>query len=318
LKAQLMIALENGGKVMQLPFRDHSEKFAQLFAYVHQAKQDFGSSAAALIVTQNDQIVAEWYDGFHHSKRGARPVKSDSQFNIYSTRKTYVCLAMAVAIVEGNISTTRPVYVFIHDMPSDVLGEITIGDLATATGPKFFGTDRIEREGIQEKVIETITGLTIAELITEKILKPLACTQTEWVTAPKENLVCDYASVDGVATVRIESDTGHERNLYTSTRDLAKWGYLHLKKGYINGIRLLPAAVFDLTETLKRQYRDKRILGWYHHKDWYYATGAAGCHCVVFPAYNAVGVRMLNQYTSKYAEDQMAFNSTLLDCLKKL
>ncbi|MGM0867470.1 MAG: hypothetical protein ACQEWF_22675 [Bacillota bacterium] len=75
--------------------------------------------------------------------------------------------------------------------------------------------------------------------------------------------------------------------------------------------------IFELTETTKKQNPEKWILGWYHQKDWYYATGAAGCHCVVFPEYNAVGVRMFNKYTNKYKEDQIAFNSTLLNCLKE-
>ncbi len=79
---------------------------------------------------------------------------------------------------------------------------------------------------------------------------------------------------------------------------------------------MLPKEIFELSDHLKAQRPHKRILGWYYQKDWYYATGAVGCHCVIFPAHDAVGVRMLNNYTKKYKDDQIAFNRTLLNCLK--
>jgi CubicO group peptidase (beta-lactamase class C family) len=267
-------------------------------------------------VIQDDKIVTEWYEGYHHFKKGARKVQPDSLFNIYSTRKTYVCLALAIVIVEENIPIDTLVHRLVDDLPRDLLGEITIRDLCTATGAKYFGSERIEREGLQGKIIEKITGNSIAQIINEKILKPHQFTETEWITIPKENLVCDFQAADGYASVRIESDQGHERNLYTSTRDLAYWGYLHLKKGFINNSQILPKEIFDLSEIMKKQDPEKRILGWYHQKDWFYATGAAGCHCVVFPEFNAVGVRMLNKYTNKYKDDQIAFNNILLNCLK--
>ena len=89
------------------------------------------------------------------------------------------------------------------------------------------------------KVIERITGFTINQLITEKVLNPLQLTNTEWMAKPKENLVCDFQALDGYASVRIESDEGHERNLYCSAIDLAVWGQLHLNKGFLNGKQIL-------------------------------------------------------------------------------
>ncbi|MBP1994880.1 serine hydrolase domain-containing protein [Paenibacillus eucommiae] len=294
-----------------------NEQFAPLLSYVQHTQQDVGSSAAALIVIQDDKIASEWYNGSHHFKSGAREVSAASLFNLYSARKTYVGLATAIAIVEGNLNIDTPVYAFIDDIPPDELGAITLRHLATKTGAKYFGKNRIEREELAGKVIERITGFNIAELITRKVLQPMQLSETEWVTAPKENLVCDFQAGDGYASVRIESNEGHERNLYTSTRDFGFWGYLHLKKGFINGTQLLPVEVFELFESLKAEEGiEKRILGWYYQQDWYYATGAAGCHCVVVPEFNAVGVRMYNKYTDNYKEDQAVFNSTLLNCLK--
>lgn len=238
-------------------------------------------------------------------------------FNIYSTRKTYIGLATAIAVIEGNIPLETPVYKLVHDVPKDELGELTIRDLATKTGAKFFGDHRIEREELAGKVIETITGKNIAQLLTDSVLKPLQLNRTEWITSPKESLVCDFQADGNYASVRIESNEGHERNLYTSSLDLALWGYLHLKGGLINGKQILPKEIFDLYADLQSsEDASKRLFGWYYQENWYYATGAAGCHCVVFPEYNAVGVRMLNRYTDNYQEDQLTLNNTLLSCLK--
>lgn len=169
----------------------------------------------------------------------------------------------------------------------------------------------------QLKVIEKITSSTINQLITEKVLHPMQMTGTEWIAKPKENLVCDFQAADGYASVRIESDEGHERNLYCSAIDLAVWGQLHLNKGYLDGKQILKNKIFELIETVKNGETDKRIFGWYFQDDLYYATGATGCHCVVLPKYNAVGVRMLNRYTDDYKNDQITFNNLLLDCIKK-
>lgn len=296
---------------------DLSEQFRPVLNQTKQTMLDVKASAASLVVIQNDRVVLEWYDGYHHSKKGARAVDADSMFNLYSTRKTYVGLATAIAAAEANVPLETPVYQFVQDLSREHLGEITLRDLATKTGAKYFGERRIEREELAGKVIETITGLNIAQLIADRVLNPMQLNRTEWATSPKENLVCDYQADGKYASVRMESNEGHERNLYTNTLDLGLWGYLHLNKGIINGQRLLPAAVFERYDQLQlEEGSSKRLFGWYHEEHWYYATGAAGCHCIVLPKYNAVGVRMLNRYTDNYKEDQLMFNQTLLNCLE--
>jgi CubicO group peptidase (beta-lactamase class C family) len=297
---------------------DHSPQFSSLLTLTQKTMHVLNSSAAALVVIQNDRVVLEWYDGLHHFKKGARYVDRDSMFNLYSTRKTYVGLATAIAAYEKEIPLETPLWKLVDDISKDELGDITIRDIATKTGAKFFGPHKMEREELAGKAIENSTGMNIARLLTDRVFIPLQLNKTEWVTSPKDNLVCDFQADGHYASVRIESDEGHERNLYANSLDLATWGYLHLTNGLVHGKQVVPKEVFDLTEYLKRSGDvNKRLFGWHIQKDYYYATGAAGCHCVVFPEYNAVGVRMLNRYTDQYEEDQRAFNSTLLECLKK-
>lgn len=294
-----------------------TNKFEALISYTQEAAKKYGASASSVVIIKDNEIVTERYSGNHHFKSGALQVTPDSMFNLYSTRKTYVGLATAIAIVESKLSVDTKVSDIVTDMPERDLKGTTIRDLATKSSDKYFGANRIEREEVACKVIKEITGNNIAQLISERVFKPLGLSNTEWVSVPKEKLVCDFQAADGYASIRIESNEGHERNLYASARDLAIWGELFLNKGGIHNKQLVPLEVFRLMEQLRVETKDKkRIFGWYFKEDWLYATGAAGCHCVVVPELNAVGVRMLNKYTENYLEDQIFFNEMFYECLK--
>ncbi|WP_163873453.1 serine hydrolase domain-containing protein [Paenibacillus favisporus] len=302
---------------MNLDSVPNQAAFEPLDEVVRKARTGYGASASSILVIHNDRIVYEQYHGFHHHKGGADPVTKSSMFNIYSTRKTYISCAMAVAMLDNGVPISTPVAEVLSDYPGEDLGQLTLCDLATASGPKFFHDMQWEREGIQGQVVRALSGKSIAAFLEERVLKPLSCKETIWATAPTASLVCDYATNPAYATVRLESHEGHERNMYTSTRDLAKWGYLHLKRGSAGGRQLIPSAFYQLSDELKAMNPDRRILGWYHRSEWLYATGAAGCHVVVYPEHQAVGVRMLNKYTSRYEDDQNLFNNALLQCLQQ-
>ncbi|OZB98475.1 serine hydrolase [Paenibacillus sp. XY044] len=291
--------------------------FEPLNEVVRKARTDYGASASSILVIHNDRIVYEQYQGFHHHKEGAVPVTESSLFNIYSTRKTYICCAMALAALDKGVPMSTPAAEVLSNYPGEDLGQLTLSDLATGFGPKFFHDQAWEREGIQGLVVRALSGKSIAAFLEERVLEPFNCSETLWAAVPTAGLVCDYATNPSYATVRLESHEGHERNMYASTRDLAKWGYLHLKRGSAGGRQLIPTAFYRLSDELKAMNPDRRILGWYHRPDWFYATGAAGCHVVVYPEHQAVGVRMLNKYTSRYEDDQNLFNNALLQCLQQ-
>lgn len=294
-----------------------NNKFDSLITYTEEAKGKYRASAASIVIIQDNKILTEWYSGKHHFKNGALEVTSDSMFNLYSLRKTYVGLATAIAVVDSKLSIDSKISDVLTKMPEYELGNTTIRDLATKTGAKYYGSNRIEREEVACDLIKELTGYNIAELITERIFKPMKLIDTEWISIPKDKLVCDFQAADGYASIRIESNEGHERNLYSSARDLAQWGNLHLNKGIFNSNQLVPEDVFMLSEQLRSDTNNmKRIFGWYYQDECYYASGAAGCHCVIIPEFNAVGVRMLNKYTENYTEDQKAFNEILYNCLK--
>ncbi|MGV2686952.1 serine hydrolase, partial [Clostridium perfringens] len=127
-------------------------------------------------------VATEWYSGQHHFKSGALPVTGDSMFNLYSIRKSYVGMATAIAVTEGSISIDTVVSDIVKDMPTSDLKGVTIRDLATKTNAKYFGPQRIEREEVAGKLIKAITGMTISQLITERVFKPLKLNHSEWVS----------------------------------------------------------------------------------------------------------------------------------------
>ncbi len=178
--------------------------FHGLVQYTNEVKNRIAASAAAICVMKDNKIVHEWYSGFHHFHKGARKVDELSQFNVYSTRVTYVGLAAAIAIHDGAIkSIDEPIRHYLRYYDSKILGNTTIRHLVTrTTGLQFQGNDVIRKfeegrsfEGkmpeILAAIVKSATGKTVAEIINERVLKPLGMTQTEWRTAGKETLVCD-------------------------------------------------------------------------------------------------------------------------------
>lgn len=115
------------------------QQFEPVISYIKEAERKFGASASAVILIQDNDIVAEWYSGQHHFKSGALTVTSSSMFNLYSTRKTYVGLATALAVIEGQLSIDTKVSDIVTDMSEDELNGVTIRDLAIKSNAKYYG-----------------------------------------------------------------------------------------------------------------------------------------------------------------------------------
>ncbi|WP_028559867.1 serine hydrolase [Paenibacillus pinihumi] len=77
----------------------------ELTRYTQQIQEQIKASAAALCIMKDNRIVHEWYNGYHHFHKGARTVDNSPQFNVYSTRSTYIGMAVAFAIYDGYISS---------------------------------------------------------------------------------------------------------------------------------------------------------------------------------------------------------------------
>jgi len=301
--------------------------FQSLDQYTEQIKDRIAASAAAVCVIKDNKIIHEWYSGNHHFHGGARKVDAFSQFNVYSTRVTYVGLAAAITISDGAVqSLDDPISKYLSNYDNNVLGNTTIRHLVTrTTGLQFQSNGSVVRkfeegtsfEGkkpeILAAIIKNATGRTVAEIIHERVLKPSGLTQTEWRTAGKETLVCDINDPKSFPTLRLESNEGCDRNLYITARELALWGNLHLNKGAIKGKQILSKEIFENVASIMTPdilpahlprlgyfwwIQDKNVtnseIGPDLSEGTYQILGASGCSCTVIPNHQAVVVRMTN------------------------
>ena len=164
------------------------------------------------------------------------------------------------------------------------------------------------------QIIERTTGKTVSEVVQRNVFEPLEFTQTGWKTHKEDNLIFNVHEDTDILGPN-DSSRGDQSNLFTSAREFAYWGYLHLKKGNVNGRQLLSASLFDeLTtiqspESLPRSLPAQGFFWWVQGESnsplseigervppgAFQVLGFTGCACLVIPAFNVVAVRMLNQ-----------------------
>lgn len=328
-----------------------AEFFEPLNEYATSMKEQMGASSSAIVVIKDDQIVFENYFGSHHFESGARRVDVHSRFNVYSVRVTYIGLAVAIAMNEGYINLDDPINYYLTELDKAVVGETSIRHLLTrCTGLKVEGekTERIfelgtgiegKRPDLLVKILQKATGKTVSSILNEKVFKPMELKQTGWLSEGDRSLVCDIQPDFSYPSLRLGSNKGDDRNLYVNARELAVWGTLHLKKGFVKGKQILPEEVFNLATTVQSpntlpDHFPKFGFFWWIKKGEttyksdelsaslpegsYQILGASGCSCTVIPQLNAVIVRMNNSLKDyDYLEDIRKFNDLAVSCLRK-
>ncbi|MEJ8547674.1 serine hydrolase domain-containing protein [Brevibacillus borstelensis] len=249
---------------MLLP-SEGSERFNQLIEYVETMNTLNQGSGTALFVIQHDKIVVEHYSGYHSQLSTSFPIQADSQFNVASVRKSYIGMAVALAVCEGKIkSIDDQVTDYLPGLDPAILGGTTIRHLLTHT----HGLD-VDREGniIREFIpgsswsyrninielltglVRTVTGCTVAEILSKYVFNPLGFTETGWRAKQDERLVQVIEDPIKPPVWKLglnEDGDGDQKNLHVSARELAYWGYLHLKKGNINGKQLIPMEAVEM------------------------------------------------------------------------
>ncbi|TCP29710.1 CubicO group peptidase (beta-lactamase class C family) [Scopulibacillus darangshiensis] len=318
---------KNKNLVMDVLKKNPSSTFNPLFSYVRDVQKQISASAAAVYVIHNDNTAGEWYSGRHHFS-SSRKVHQDSRFNIFSARKSYIGLATAISLYEGKInSLDDELRIYLDDAGEEIIRGVTIRHLVTHTHGLELEGNRLVKEypagthwgynnaglSLLYKIIKNTTGCTVADIIQEKVFAPLGFDETSWESEPSENLVYDILDEPEKHKISLEDRTGFERNLFVSARELAYWGYFHLKKGYINGTQVLPKEIFDTVTAIQTPGNMANIplngFFWFRNENNYEKSelgeklpggsyqilGKSGCTCLVIPKYNAVAVRMYNK-----------------------
>lgn len=289
------------------------------------------SSASALVVIKDNEIVLEHYGGYNSNLVSSVPITETSKFNVASARKSYLGLAVAFALYEKKIKCIDDYAVDYFDTyDKELLANTTIRHLVTHShGLHQKNNGTLFREfdagkgwayrGINilmmTELINKLYGISFPELLRERVFLPLGLYETAWYTSPNDELVKVIDNINEAANFNIGStNDGRESNLHTTAREFALWGNLHLNEGFLNGKQIVPKEVIQLaTKVQSPNYADKKTplngLFWYVQdtpslkseigervpKGSYQILGITGPTLLVIPKHNLVVAKMYNK-----------------------
>ncbi|PEL06722.1 serine hydrolase [Bacillus sp. AFS017336] len=308
-----------------------SNRFKEIINWVEDIKVRNQSSASALLIMKDNKIVLENYNGFHCNSPISIPVTRTSKFNVASSRKSYLGLAVAFAIYEGKIKSLDDYAIdYFDELDEGLLGKTTIRHLVTHShGLNETDNGSVYREfepgrgwayrGINilmmTNLMKNLYNKSFPELLKERVFIPLGLQETSWETKENERLVKVIDNPDKEASFKLGySSDGSESNLHVTTREFAYWGNLHLNKGNINGKQIVPKEVIEIA-TQVQNFNNKNIdlpqngLFWYVQdfprinseigdrvpRGSYQILGITGPTILVIPKYNVVVAKMYNK-----------------------
>lgn len=326
-RVSLAVGEKHSGNVIERSLvKGKSNQLADLYKYVENIQNQISASSSAVYVIQRDKVIGEWYSGIRHEED--QKAQEELRFNVHSVRKSYIGLATAIALHDGKIaSLDDSVSIYLKGANEEIDSDIKIRHLITHTHGLQFTNERLTRQfspgtswdyngaglSLLYKIIRKTTGFTVNEILEDKVFKPLKFRETGWETRYKDNLVYDVFETMQEPSLTLDDNTGNERNLYVSARELAHWGYLHLRRGNIQGDQVLPSELFDLTTSIQTPKDLINTLQngffWFRNQNGfsqseigedvppkaYQILGSSGCTCLVIPEYDAVAVRMYNK-----------------------
>ncbi|MFJ5770398.1 serine hydrolase domain-containing protein [Psychrobacillus sp. NPDC093180] len=330
-----------------------NDTFQAVKTHVNNTYNSVDASGAAMVIIQNNEIVAENYWGNHSKEKDARPVREDTQFHVASVRKSYIGFAVAFAVHNGYIaSIDDKVTTYLPTLDADLLNGTTIRHLLTHTHGLREVDGEIDREfaagqswayrginiSLLTQIVKETTVKTVSEILNEHVFQPLGFTETGWYAQQTDKLAEVIKDTNDPIWKTHASTDGDEMNMYISARELAKWGYLHLKQGFINGEQIINSEIIELATSLqspntidvdlpqngflwfvKDLPAKKTEIGEFVPKSSYQILGYTGVAVLVIPEHDVVAVRMFNSFGSPdgfdYLADIRAFGDTVMECL---
>ncbi len=258
-------------------------------------------SLHSYMLLRHGQVVAEgwWY-----------PWRAEAPHMLFSLSKSFTSTAVGQAVAEGRLSADDRVLSFFPDKTprkmSDHLLEMKVRHLLTMTTGHdqdtteavfnsarpvnafltqpvvhMPGTHFLYNTGatfVLSAILQMITGQTLLEYLTPRLLEPLGIEGATWESHP-----CGV-NFGGMG-------------LSIKTEDIARFGQLYLQKGRWNGCQVVPETWVDAaTQKQVSNGNDPNsdwtqgygYLFWRCRHNFYRGDGAFGQYCVVMPDQQAV------------------------------
>ncbi|MGG4166489.1 serine hydrolase domain-containing protein [Rossellomorea vietnamensis] len=255
-----------GGRGLILDYKDNPI-FTPVLDHVKLTFNHVICSGASTLIIHQDSIVLEQYIGKQSGKEDARTVQADTQFHVASVRKSYIGFAVSYALYYGHInSIDDPVLSYLPELEETIWKGTTIRHILTHTHGLTKEGNKDIREftpgsswsykqiGIEAltRIVKRTTGKSVADILHESVFSPLGFTESNWYSQKHEKLadvVLRYEWDEDWKTS--DSTEGDKMNMYVSTRELAYWGYLQLKKGKVNGKQIVPREIIEVATSLQ-------------------------------------------------------------------
>ena len=332
-----------------LPISDGSQSSAyrRLDDYMRGVKEELATGAAVCVV-RGDAVVHEWYDGRFDSNPGSRRSTRDSQFHLASIRKTHLGFAVSLAIEEGLIASVDDLAAdYLEDADRTLLAGTTIrhllthshglrqGDAMGRVFPPGTGLERTITPGVNllVRVVSRVFGRPLAEVLRERASGRSGFSAHGLARGSRR-------SASSGRTRLTAATAGTKPIVSASARELAYWGYLHVRKGRIGGRHIAPAAVFSpaaaiaAPEELPADCPRVGFFWWVQGRPLavselgpklpqgaFQSLGVYGCAVLAIPSHDAVAVRMLNAYKPNppgydYLADIRGFGDVVIETLE--
>ncbi|RDW19907.1 serine hydrolase domain-containing protein [Oceanobacillus chungangensis] len=329
-----------------------STQFNSVVSNVRKISEIVDCSGASVVIIHNDNIVTEKYWGKQSKDPDAREIQEDTQFNVASVRKSYIGFAVAYAIYEGFIDSIDDSILKYLPLKNPILNGTTIRNLLTHTHGLRSINGEICREFMPGEnwayrgigvdmltaIVKNTTGKSVADIVANNVLIPLNLSETGWYGKMNEKMADVIRKANDPNWSTSMNTDGDKMNMYVSSRELAKWGYLHLKKGYINGKQIIPNEIINIATAVqspssldaelpqngclwfvKDLLARKSEIGELLPKGSYQILGYTGVTLLVIPEHNLVAMRAFNSFGSPdgfdYLADVREFGDTIMTCL---
>lgn len=258
------------------------------------------------------------------------PFKKEYRHTLYSVSKTFVAVAVGLAIDDGLLTVDDKLATFFPEYVSDSvdarLRDIRIKDMLTmqsgfktetwmrnkqqhwieyylsrplkADPGTNYSYDSIESY-LLSAVVQKVTGKTVMELLNERIFHPMDITDAEWEQCP------DGINVGGWG-------------IYLSSHSQALFGQLLLQGGCWNGKQLISKQWIDEMMTV-RVVRDANDYGYQiwlcEYPGAWRADGAFGQYIIIVPQKNMVVVLNQCSRSKGFPERSNIWHTVVKNCL---